>query len=162
MGETGFDQGTLDLGSGDVSGVEDAALVVPPLPSEVEFVLMLGVAEFAAGGEPGAEFDQVPDGVRTGFDDFADHVFFAELDARGQRVADMFIKRVGVIPDAGDAALRQFRVAVIDFRFGDDDHFLAGPCQVQRGGQSCQSAADDDMPDFTYLADFHISPINCI
>jgi len=103
------------------------------------------LAIFAPGGELDAEVDHFADRRRTGFDDVADRFFVAQTAAGVQGVFDMFVERVERIHHAGDAALRQFGVAVVDHPLGNDRHFASGFGEVQRAGQSGEAAADDDM-----------------
>ena len=70
-----FDHDPFQFGTRDVAGVKDAAFVVSALSAEVEVVRIIGMSEFAAGGELCSEGNYFPDRFGAGFNDGADGSF---------------------------------------------------------------------------------------
>ena len=140
-----LDHHSFQFGSGDIAGVQDPALVVAAFAPQVEFVAAVGVPQIAAGGELGAQVDDVAYRFGTGFHDGSHRLFVAQTGAGVERVLNMLVKRVQRIHDTGDSALRQPTVAFIDLPFGDHGDPPSGAAEVQGAGQPGQTAADDDM-----------------
>ena len=133
----GAEQRGFDGAAGHVAGVEDTALGVAAFAAEV-WPAIGSVLELHA---PRDEFGD-PGGA--GFDDVADRREVAESVAGGERILDVAGEVVGLVGDAGDAALRPVGV-----RFGagllrhDGDRMTAFG-QIEREAQPSDAAADDD------------------
>ena len=123
--------------------------MVPALPAEMEFILFIlfiVLADFAAGCEVGSKLHEPFDLFGTGFDDSAHIDGVAEMISGGQRIGDMFIERVAFVENAGDASLRQTRIADFRFPLADDadasGRFLR---QHQSSGKTGDSATDNQV-----------------
>ena len=152
-----FNHYPFQFGSGDVAGVKHAALVVSAFAAEVEVVRIVGVAEFAAGGEFCTESDDFADRFGAGFNDSADSIFVAHSGTGSEGILNMFFKCIIVIHHAGNPALSTAAVAFVDGAFGEYGDTAAALCQMPRGGKPRKTAADNDMVkmfNFTELHDF--------
>ena len=150
----GGDERAFHFLAGDVARMEDPPFVVSALAAEVVFVLVVrSVAELCAGGEMGPDRLREPlDPFRPGLDDLQGVFAVAEVSAGVERVGKMFIERVLAVGDAGDAALSETAVAVVDSAFGDDGDFSpAGFGQGEGAGESCQAAAYDQVIEVQFL-----------
>ena len=157
-----LDHDPFQFRAGDVSGVQNAAFVVTALSAEVEVIRIIGVTEFAAGGEFGTERDDLSDGIGAGFDNGAHRGFVTHSGTGDEGIFDVFIKGVLRIHNAGDAALSAAAVAFVDGALGKNGNAPSAFGEVPGTGQTCQSAADDDMIKMFYLTEFHIQEISMI
>ena len=130
-----FHQGALDLVTGQVVVVQDAVLAVPALAVQI-------VPSRRVLVELGPPLDQLFDDRRGARDDLLDGRRVADAGPADHRVADVFLERVGLVHDRGDAALRIVGVALAQLALGDDrDPAVFG--RFQRKAQSGDAAADN-------------------
>jgi hypothetical protein len=136
MGAGAGEENAFHLPAGQVLGVEDPPLRVPPLASEVELLPPL------QAGEPDSPLDQFPD-LRGGVaHDEVDHVGVAEPCPRPVRVLDVGFERILAAPHGGDAALRVVRAGLEGLFFRNDGHrSLAGRAKGET--EACNAASDD-------------------
>ena len=160
VGAAGGDEGAFDLLAGDVARVEDAALVVAALASEVEIAvarLGRGLAHLLARGEVRADVvDEPLDALRAAADDVHDGLRAAQMRPGFKRVGKVFLERVADVGHAGDAALRHFRIAVVDGAFRDDADGTGMMFREHEGrGKPRQPAAYDQMVEITFFCSLH-------
>ena len=136
--------------------MENPALVVAALPAEVKLLGLVGVAEFAAGGELRPEFDQLLNRRRARLDNRPDRADVAKSGPRGEGVLDMLVERIQPVHDAGDAALGETTVALVDLPLGQNRHAPPGPRQMKGAGEPRQTAADHDVVKLHCFVDFHL------
>ena len=132
----GGQQRPLDLPSGDVLGMQDAALRVATLPAKVELALAV---DFPLG-ELHAKLDQLVDSGRAFLDDTAHDRLIAQPAPGGERVAHMALERILLARHGGNATLR-----VVGIRLGPaflrDDCNRAGVGHLERKRQPGDAAA---------------------
>ena len=160
VGAAGGDEGTFDLLAGDVARVEDAALVVAALASEVEVAVSgfgRGLAHLLARGKVRADVvDEPLDALRAAPHDVHDGLRTAQMRPRLKRVGEVFLEGVADVCHAGDAALRHLRVAVVDGAFRDDaDGSGVMFREHEGGGKPCKTASYDQMVEITFLGCLH-------
>jgi len=80
----------------------------------------------------------------SGLDDMAHDIHVAETVARGQGVLDVAVEVVGLIGDAGDAALGPVGVGLGTRLLGDDGDGTTAAGEVERETQPADAASDDD------------------
>jgi hypothetical protein len=127
----------LDLLPGDVAVVEDAALAVASLPSEVELAARVGPAV-----EVDPELQQGVDGVRAVADYVADDLLVAQVCTGLERVADVVLEGVVWTEDCGDPALGPVRRRVGSAPLGDEADTAVFP--DPEGVEEAGDAASDD------------------
>ena len=120
------------------------------------------MAEFSAGGEFGTQRDNFIDCLRAALDNGANCFFITHARARVQSIPDVFIKRVQFVHYAGDSALSETAVALIDFAFGKNCNTFAAFGQMISTGQTGKTAADDDVVELLYLMNFHFTVLNLV
>ena len=116
----------LNLFAGNVPGVENAPFMVSALAPQVEFIDVIGFANFAAGSEVSAAFHQFRNGLRAAFDDFSNGDFVAKPSAGVEGVKNVFIKTVTLGGDAGNAALSTFGAADVWRKFRKNGNLFSG------------------------------------
>ncbi|MNS95363.1 hypothetical protein D3C72_1296190 [compost metagenome] len=130
-----LDQHLLHGRAGGVGHVHDAALAVAAFARQVQ------VAAFFREGH--AEFAQPADGLRRAFDHEARGLGVAQAGAGHQRVFHVGVEAVARRQHGRDAALRPGAGAVVQRALGEHGHAVRGG-QVQRGGEACEAAADNE------------------
>ena len=133
----GAQERRFDGAAGHVAGVEDTALGVAAFAAEVGSSVG-AVLELHA---PGDEFGD-PGGA--GFDDVADRREIAESVAGREGVLDVAGEIVGLVGDAGDAALGPVGVRLGTGLLRHDGDRMASFREIEREAQSADAAADDD------------------
>ena len=111
----GGDQRPLDLDAGGrTAGVHDARQAVPALASQLQ------ARPCSSTVEHGAQRDQLVDPARTFVDQHPDRVGVAQPGARGQRVGQVQVGRVGVlVQHRGHAALRPAGRGLVELALGE-------------------------------------------
>ncbi len=129
----GRDEGPFDLGAGRVaSRVHDACERVATLAGEEELGLF-GIEASAEGGE-------LAYAVRALGHQDAHGLDVAQSGARGERVGEMQLGRVGLGERGCDTALRVARGGVRELTFGQHEHRQASTGRVERGRQPRDAA----------------------
>ena len=130
-----LDQGALDLAAGDVLGVQDAPLAVPPLAGEV--------VRLAARvlGELDPPLDQVGDHLGAVLNHTAHHLFVADAGAGHQGILDVGVEGVLGRGDRGDPPLRVVGGGLRYIAFGEQGNGPVGR-RLQREGEPRDAATD--------------------
>ena len=111
------DHGFLDLATGGIGGVDDAAMAVPAFTRKVQ---SRGGVRVTLASEAHAVLEQPADVLRTVFDHLAHDGLVAQACASDQGVLDMGIDGVALVDHRRDSALGVIGVAFGDLAFGDD------------------------------------------
>ncbi len=106
-----FHQRPLDFPSGNVFGMQNAALGMSAFPGEV-----VGVVIFLT--EPHPPIDQIPDGLGTTFDDHAHDLLMGEVGSGHHGILDMGFEGVFGRKNRGDSSLGEVgrRLGHLPFR----------------------------------------------
>lgn len=109
-----FQQLGGDFQAGGVLGVQDAPFGVASLAGQLVILSLRRLVEVDS------PFQQFPDGSGAFLHDRADDLFIAQPGSGVQRVRDMVLERVVMVPHGGYAALRLRGTAIQKFSLGYD------------------------------------------